>query len=169
MAWHISLLRKYTGCGAWLCNSDDPDNHSFSREDRAASLWDVRNGTCLKYFDEYHAGTKLSRDIFTHGFAPNGKFYSVGGVRYFIIYDVQVRISASYTISSVHLLRRFPDLQTGNAMWTWPFKTSYVADVQWQREYGGRRVAIAKENAQVAIVDISKLGIPELQTMTGPE
>ncbi|KAF9513445.1 hypothetical protein BS47DRAFT_1393302 [Hydnum rufescens UP504] len=120
---------------------------AFSREDRAASLWDVRTGTCLKYFDEYHAGTKLSRDIFTHGFAPNGKFYSVGGVRYFIIYDVQ----------------------TGNAMWTWPFKTSYVADVQWQREYGGRRVAIAKENAQVAIVDISKLGIPELQTMTGPE
>ena len=54
-------------------------------------------------------------------------------------------------------------------MWTWPFKTSYVADVQWQREYGGRRVAIAKENAQVAIVDVTKLGIPELHTITESE
>lgn len=109
----------------------------FSREDREASLWDIRTKTCLRKFYEFHTGTKLPKDIFTHAFDPTGKFYCLGGIRYMVIYNVE----------------------TGRPIWSWPFVKAYIADIQWGKLNDGRYIAAAKEDATVALLDVAKLGV----------
>src|SRR5258708_2241436 len=69
----------------------------YSREDREASLWDIRIKTCLRKFNEFQTGTKLPKDVFTHAFDPTGKFYCLGGIRYMVIYSVEVCFRADAT------------------------------------------------------------------------
>ncbi|KAF8338168.1 WD40-repeat-containing domain protein [Cantharellus anzutake] len=112
----------------------------FSREDREATLWDIRTKQCIRKFYEFHTGTKLPKDIFTHSFDPTGRFYCLGGIRYMVIYSVE----------------------TGKPIWSWPFVKAYIADIQWGKLNDGRYIVAAKEDATVALLDVAKLGVPAL-------
>ena len=61
----------------------------FSREAKSACLWDIRTGQVLRKFNEYSPGVPINRDLFTHGFDPTGRFYALGGVRFFVIYSLK--------------------------------------------------------------------------------
>lgn len=71
---------------------------SFSREAKTACLWDIRTGDVVQRYDQYSPGVPITRDLFTHGFDPTGRFYALGGVRFLVIYSLRVR--PNFTSSS---------------------------------------------------------------------
>lgn len=75
-------------------------------------MWDIRDGTIIRTFSQFSEGQPLIRDLFTHAFDPTGRFYAVGGVRFFIIYDLMVRTSMILRMSSRVLLTLPPFLRT---------------------------------------------------------